>query len=153
MVLELLLSPLMKMQSLICLCFFGLGVINLEQVSLASTDITDTHVLSFKVWKQKKIDEARSNVTETKKKIKNSESHSDSFKQELVQSEVTLKVAQDLSANDYFLLYIVPRFPDNPQALVQASKHLSAKDFADILRAYQKTLEGGEVLGSNQNMP
>ena len=96
-----------------------------------------TKILTFKVWKQKKIDEARSIVNELKREGKKDD--------KLDQAQANLDVAKDLSANDYFVLYLSPQFRDNHDAFVQASKALSPRDMADIMGAYQKRLSTTDV--------
>ncbi len=65
--------------------------------------------------------------------------------QKLAQAELNLGVAKELSANDYFLLYVSPQFKNDNEALVQAAKALSPKDMADILMAYQKRLQNTDI--------
>jgi len=69
---------------------------------------------------------------------------SDSSKTRVSQAEINLTVSRDLSANDYFVLYLLPQFKDNKEALVQAARHLSPKEVAEILEAYEKILENSE---------
>jgi len=111
-------------------------------------------ILPFKVWKQKKIDEAKAVVAELKRKIKKlsqvkiDDGQGDETTQELSQATLNLAVMKELSANDYFLLYVSPQFKSDNDALLQAAKTFSAHDMADILLAYQKRLQAAEVTPS-----
>jgi hypothetical protein len=113
---------------------------------------TKVHILSYKVWKQKKLDEAKSIVASLKKEEKRQSQVKDAetddkedLSSKITQAEVNLGVAKELSANDYFLLYVSPQFKDNKDALLQAAKTLSSKDMAEILNAYQKKLSTPEI--------
>jgi len=119
---------------------------------------TKSWILPFKIWKQKKIDEAKTVVAELKRQNKKtiqgkaqvkSDNQDDEDKQgsiqQLSQAELNLGVARELSANDYFLLYVSPQFKNNNEALVQAARALSPRDMADILAAYQKRLQATDI--------
>jgi hypothetical protein len=122
------------------------------------TSGTKVRILPFKIWKQKKIDEAKTVVAELKRQNKKtiqgkaqvkSDNQDDEDKQgsiqQLSQAELNLGVARELSANDYFLLYVSPQFKNNNEALVQAARALSPRDIADILEAYQKRLQTTDI--------
>lgn len=140
--------------------FLILGSGNFSQASM-----TKARILPFKVWKQKKIDEARTVVAELKRQNKKNllvrgqikadgqddEEKQDSA-QQLSQAELNLGVARELSANDYFLLYVSPQFKNNNEALVQAARALSPRDMADILIAYQKHLQTSDI-SNNASSP
>jgi len=119
-------------------------------VSQASVS-NKSKILPFKVWKQKKVDEAKSVVSELKRQSKKfgqvkSEGNLDEkeeVQQKLSQASLNLGLARELSANDYFLLYVSPQFKGSGEALIQAAKTLTPKDMADILLAYQQQLQGG----------
>lgn len=117
---------------------------------------TKVRILPFKVWKQKKIDEAKAVVAELKHQNKKlsqikSDSQEDDEKQDtaqqLSQAELNLGVVRELSANDYFLLYVSPQFKSNNEAFVQAAKALTPRDMADILAAYQRHLQPVDISG------
>jgi hypothetical protein len=126
--------------------FFVLGFGPMGQASSSKA-----RILPFKVWKQKKIDEAKTVVSELKhhkSQIKTETSEDDEKQdaaQQLSQAELNLGVARELSANDYFLLYVSPQFKNNNDALVQAARALSPRDMADILVAYQKRLQTPDI--------
>lgn len=114
-----------------------------------------SHILPFKVWKQKKIDEAKAVVSELKRemrKVPNIKVDEDEDQMTLghrmTQAELNLGVVRELSANDYFVLYVSPQFKGNAEALSEAAKKLSPKDVADILSAYEKRLQAPEVYGA-----
>jgi hypothetical protein len=119
--------------------------------SFASANTNKVRVLPFKVWKTKKIDEAKSIVAEFKRQQRQvsqgseNEDEKQELAQKLSQSQLNLAVAKELSANDYFLLYVSPQFKDNPSAFLEAAKTLSAKDTAEILGAYQKRLQASDA--------
>jgi hypothetical protein len=130
---------------LILLMTVGIG-----QPGLASLK---PRILPFKVWKQKKIDEAKAVVLELKHdhrkqtQVKSSEDGGDEPQdeaQKLSQAELNLGLTRELSANDYFLLYVSPQFKGNTEALAQAAKTLSPRDIADILSAYEKKLQASD---------
>jgi hypothetical protein len=127
----------------------GLVILSFSGITPAALANIKPRILPFKVWKQKKIDEAKSVVLELKhdrrkqsqvKNEDNSEDQQDEA-QKLSQAELNLGLTKELSANDYFLLYVSPQFKGNSEALTQAAKTLSPKDMADILNAYQKKLQ------------
>ncbi|CAM5999563.1 unnamed protein product [Sphagnum balticum] len=124
---------------IVFLIFFSFG----NQITAA----TKPHILPFKVWKQKKIDEAR--AIEAELKYQSHKNLDDDAKQDLnqkiSQAGLNVGVMKDLSANDYFLLYVAPQFKDNDEALIQAAKTLSPRDVVDILNAYQRKLQSPEV--------
>lgn len=111
-------------------------------------------ILPFKVWKQKKVDEAKSIVNDLKREMKkisgaktiDEEENKEDIVRKLYQAELNLGVVKELSANDYFVLYVTPQFKNSPDVLNQAAKTLKAKDVADILSAYQKKLQAPDVL-------
>ncbi len=127
----------------------------------APVKAASTPLLSYKVWKLKKVDEAKSIVVELEhqmKKINNArftetavEEDKASVERKLFQAKLNLEVIRGLSANDYFVLYVAPLFKDDPHALLKAAKTLSPKEVADILGAYQKKLSSPEVVGIKTN--
>jgi len=120
-----------------------------------------TKILPFKVWKQKKIDEAKAIVSELrhdrkKTQVKPSEDLTDEQQeqaQKLSQAELNLGLVKELSANDYFLLYVAPQFKGNSEALTQAAKTLSPRDMADILSAYQKRIQTSDSYSESETPP
>jgi hypothetical protein len=139
----------MKTALLLFLCFFVAAPIEAS---------TKSRILPFKVWKQKKIDEAKSVVSELKRDLKkisqvkhidiDEEADKENLVRKLYQAELNLGVVKELSANDYFVLYVTPQFKNNSEALLQAAKALKSKDVADILSAYQRKLQAPEVVGA-----
>ena len=122
----------------------------------AESSPSKIRILPYKMWKQKKIDEAKSVVEEFKRDIRRSTHVRNEIDEEevavkrrkLSQAEINMGVAKELTANDYFVLYVSPQFKDDTDALQQAAKHLSAKDVAEILNGYQKTIQSA---GNNLN--
>jgi hypothetical protein len=114
-----------------------------------------SRILPFKAWKHKKIDEAKSIVSELRRESRRigairdaDDENRDTLGHRISQAELNLGVARDLSANDYFVLYVAPQFKDNMEAFTEAAKSLSAKDMAEILSAYQKRLQPVDVFGA-----
>ena len=134
-------------------------VISVFSFSFTAAANTHVHILTYKVWKHKKIDEALSVVNELNRELKKMSNVKDDgaledradLNHQKTQAELNLGVAKELSANDYFVLYVAPQFKDNVEALGQAAKNLSPKDVADILSAYQKRLQAGEAYGAKTN--
>jgi len=132
----------------------------LAQQGLASIK---PRILPFKVWKQKKIDEAKAVVLELKHdrkkqtQVKSTEDGVDDQQQDeaqkLSQAELNLGLTRELSANDYFLLYVSPQFKGNTEALMQAARTLSPRDMADILSAYQKRLQASDSYNGSDAPP
>jgi hypothetical protein len=131
----------------------------LTQPALASIK---PRLLPFKVWKQKKIDEAKAVVMELKHdrkkqtQVKLPEEQVDDQQdnsQKLSQAELNLGLTKDLSANDYFLLYISPQFKGNTEALIRAAKTLSPRDMADILSAYQRKIQASDTYNGSDSPP
>ncbi|MDZ4676499.1 MAG: hypothetical protein SGI74_03230 [Oligoflexia bacterium] len=113
-------------------------------------------MLSYKVWKQKKITDSQALLTELKKEIRKynnpknpeEEEYLSSLNLRLSHAELNWGVIQELSANDYFLLYLAPQAKNNYEALKSAAKTLSPSDMADILEAYQRKLQAPELVGA-----
>lgn len=59
--------------------------------------------------------------------------------QRLQQAQLNLEIAQELSVNDYFVLYL-SRFKERA-AFQEAARKLSVDEAADLMIAYQKSLD------------
>ena len=58
--------------------------------------------------------------------------------QHLSQAQLNYEIAQELSVNDYFVLYL-SQFKER-SALTEAARKLSVEETADLMAAYQKAL-------------
>lgn len=103
----------------------------------------ETSVVGFQSWKSARVDEARNAleklqdaVSAKDKKLKNKP-----VDPKVQQAQVGVAIAQELTVNDYFLLYL--RQFKHKEALVEAAKKLSPDEIADLLIAYQKHLAAG----------
>lgn len=110
-------------------------------VFLASS-LTQANVLSFKEWKTRRIVEAKSLITQIKLE-KNLEA--DVQRHRLLQIEMKLQAAKELSPNDYFHLYIMENLKTKPEEIRSVVKKLSKNELAEILNGYvnqTKTMSG-----------
>jgi hypothetical protein len=115
----------------------------------------DIGVLGFQAWKASRIDEAKKGIEKAQTDISAQGAKSPEAKvtkaqegarlqkgvradQRLQQAQLNLETAQDLSVNDYFVLYL-NQFKDR-SAFVEAAQKLNAVEAADLMMAYQKHL-------------
>lgn len=63
--------------------------------------------------------------------------------QRLQQAQLNLEIAQELNVNDYFVLYL-SRFKER-SAFQEAARKLSVEEAADLMIAYQKSLDSSAV--------
>lgn len=96
-------------------------------------------VVSFKVWKAQKIQQAQGSLKTAKKA-----STSPANKARLKQAKTNLLIAQELSPNDYFILYLAPKYQGNAKALEVAARFMSRQELAEILVGYSNTLQTRE---------
>lgn len=94
-------------------------------------------VLSFKDWRIRRIQEAADAVKRVQKERNSNQKTGARGYTRLEQAHLNLKIAQSLSAHDYFLFYLSDRFKGNKQALEQAAKKLTPADMAEIMAYYQ----------------
>lgn len=124
----------------------------------------ESNVLGFQAWKASRIDEAKTalekltteggmdrpmpsgtpgNAARIDKRVepaKPAQAHRNDPK--LQQAELNVEVAQELTVNDYFVLYL-NQFKDK-EALLEAAKKLSPEEVAELMMAYRKNLNGAE---------
>lgn len=130
---------------------------------------SDLNVLGFQAWKTSRIEDAKNAVdrlsdqekeaaTPTPKSARKNKhevgnrlqvaSKNGRNDQRLQQAQINLEMAQELTVNDYFVLYL-SQFKQK-EAFIEAAKKLSAEESADLMMSYQKRLSSGENdLGSN----
>lgn len=112
-------------------------------------------LLSFKVWKTMRVDEAKANLERIQieatriqagvinvdtRGIKSGVRSRQKIEQEISQAKMNVEINQDLTVNDYFILYL-GQF-QGPEALVEAAKKLSPEEIAELLGAYRRHLTG-----------
>jgi hypothetical protein len=68
------------------------------------------------------------------------------FERRLEQARLNVEIAQDLTVNDYFVLYLKPF--KSKEAFLAAARKLSPDEMGELMLAYQKQLAGdaGEAL-------
>jgi hypothetical protein len=98
-------------------------------------------VVSFKVWKAQKIQLAQTTLKSAKK---TAVSATPAGRARLKQAKTNLLIAQELSPNDYFILYLAPKYQGNAKALEVAARFMSRQELAEILVGYSKTLQTRE---------
>ena len=131
-------------------------------VSSASAGVAEAPVLGFQAWKTSRVDEARSNLeklqaekpsqalsTMTGSRASEKKNQSEQVRalalrvprtdQKVQQAQLALEIAQELTINDYFVLYL-SQFKNNREAYVEAAKKLSPEESADLMMSYQKRL-------------
>jgi hypothetical protein len=97
-------------------------------------------VLSFKHWKAQKVTQAKSVVVQVRREMKSFSVLPPSLKARYKQALTNVSIAKELSPNDYFVLYIGPRFKGNTKAIAEATKGLSKEEIAEILVGYSDQL-------------
>lgn len=110
--------------------------------------IKRVQVLSFQAWKLKKVNEAKSQVTDLRVELKKvshygnlDEAGIEQVRRRLYQAELNVGVMEELSGNDYLLLYIFPQFKNRKDVLAIAAKSLNSKEWVDVLMGYQAKTE------------
>lgn len=123
-------------------------------------------VMGFQAWKASRIEEAKTQIdriqgeagadkaqgerapgekmpvmkgAETKTLPKDRLQKSPRIDQRLQQAQLNLEIAQELSVNDYFVLYL-SRFKER-SAFQEAARKLSVDEAADLMIAYQRSLD------------
>ncbi|MES2963194.1 MAG: hypothetical protein V4760_04830 [Bdellovibrionota bacterium] len=123
-------------------------------------------VMGFQAWKASRVEEAKTQIdriqgeagvdkvtgerapgeknpvvkgAETKSLAKDRLQKSPRIDQRLQQAQLNLEIAQELSVNDYFVLYLSP-FKDR-SAFQEAARKLSVDETADLMLAYQRSLD------------
>jgi hypothetical protein len=112
----------------------------------------EAEILSFQAWKSARVDEARTNIDKIQSDKSGSAAAAASPKgaastglirpartdQRLAQAQSGLEVAQELSVNDYFVLYLSQM--RGREAFVEAAKKLTPEESAELMMSYQKHL-------------
>jgi len=111
-------------------------------------------ILSYADWKQEKVHVASEQVSATKNKLHNLRARAKGYKdpqiagirQQLNQHEFNLEVAKDLGVVDYIVLYLSTK--DSAEGLKLAAMKMSAKETAQLLKAYLNAIKPGEEQGT-----
>jgi methionine-rich copper-binding protein CopC len=131
----------------------------------ASVAHADTSVQSFQAWKTSRVDEARAtieklqserpttvaakildkkttdgNKTDASARLQTAQK-SGRVDQRLQQAQLNLEVAQELTINDYFVLYLSQL--KSREQFIEAAKKLNPDEAADLMMSYQKHLTIG----------
>lgn len=89
--------------------------------------------LSFEKWKTRRVAEKASIVAQ----IKRDKSLAPEQKQSrLMRANLNLQTEKDLSPEDYFHLYLLTQFKDQPNKARETIQSLSKKELADIVISY-----------------
>lgn len=99
-------------------------------------------VVSFKEWKKSKTAETQLAITQLETLEKSSPSQFGPEAQaKLKQARTNLEITKDLNAQDYFVLYLSPRFENDQQAYTKAVQMMAAEEVAEILIGYDRVIE------------
>jgi hypothetical protein len=110
------------------------------------TPVAAPQVLSFKDWKSSRIDESQRVIDKMSAEAIGSTKASQAAMvagkpgraAKLQQALQNAEIAQELTVNDYFVLYL-SQF-HTKDAFVEAAKRLSPEELAELMMAYQKAL-------------
>ncbi len=110
---------------------------------ISAVAFADDHVMNFKEWQENRIREAQGSLVRIQIERADSiakDNHKVSSS-DVQQVKINVEIAKELTANDYFVLYIVPKLETDKSALLKAVQGMSSTEIADILRAYEGNLE------------
>jgi len=115
-------------------------------VLLLVTQIADAStVLSFQKWKGHRIQEAKSlhlQISSDLDKIDKADATKRELEEaRLSQAKLNIDIARELTAADYFVLYLTKAFSGNRRAMMKAIRGMKPADIADILSAYEESLK------------
>ena len=99
-------------------------------------------VVSFKDWKKSKIAEVQAVISQLEAMERQAPAQFGQDEQsKLKQARTNLDITKDLNAQDYFVLYLSPRFQNDQQAYTKAVQMMSADEVAQILMGYDRVIE------------
>src|SRR5690606_34678487 len=104
-------------------------------VFLVSTNLF-ANPLSFQQWKSRRVTEKESVVEQIKQ---NKSLKTEARQKKLTQALANIETEKDLSPEDYFHLYLVELFKNNPNGAREAAKTLSKEELAAIIVSYINT--------------
>jgi hypothetical protein len=128
---------------------------------VASSNVFASGLLSYKEWKQEKIQNANFQLIAKKAQIQSLKSKLtypdfarspklQTLQQEANQLEWNLEVAQDLAVKDYLVLYLAPQ--QDEKRFVKAAAKLTVSDVAEVLDSYTKSIEAPKIRGQNSRL-
>ncbi len=99
-----------------------------------------SQMMSYKEWKSLKIEQAQKKLAKTLKKSSFTKrtAESNQLNREL---RSNLEIAKQLSAADYFNLYLSPQLSEGKKADAKALKSLTPAQIAEILSSYAAQLK------------
>ncbi len=136
--------------------FTMIALISMTLLSAANAEISQgVGVVGFQAWKTSRVEEAKLQLEKVKaeapaaakiaelKPVKSAQDSSRMQKgsradQRLEQAQLNVEIAEELSVNDYFVLYL-NQFKDR-SAFLEAAQKLNSTEAADLMMAYQKHL-------------
>lgn len=99
-------------------------------------------VVSFKEWKKAKALESQLAIQQLEVIEKTTPAQFGPDEQsKLKQAKTNLEITKDLNAQDYFVLYLSPKFQNDQQAYTKAVQMMSAEEVAQILLGYDRVIE------------
>jgi hypothetical protein len=108
-------------------------------------------VVSYKVWKAQKVQQAKSSLSRIQKEEKRRSTSA--VKVRLKQAKTNMAIAKELTPNDYFVLYLGPKYKGNGKALEVAARFMSRQELAEILVGYSNQLHQRDDLPSPSYPP
>lgn len=118
----------------------------------AYSDSARVELLSFKDWKQQKIQAAKTQVFSNVSMNTEAQGLSIGKINKINQLRWNLEVAEDLSVSDYLLLYLSQQ--KNLNRYKEAATKLSIDEVASLLEAYAHAVEGNKPSGTDiQHLP
>ena len=125
-------------------------IILLAAVTTGEWARADVSVVSFQAWKTSRIEETRTALEKLQQQEKPAAmgkkpdakilAAAKNLKSDpkFQQAQLNLEIAQELTVNDYFILYL-SQF-NAREAFVEAARKLSPEESADLMMSYQKTM-------------
>lgn len=146
----------------------ALSILSIAFFAIQSSAQSEAPVIGFQGWKNARVEEAKSALeriqtssdrspSQGAKPAEARERRNDSVTppsrlqslqknpradQRLQQAQLNLEIAQELSVNDYFVLYL-SQFK-NRESFVEAAKRLTPEEAAELMMAYQRSLRSHE---------
>lgn len=106
-------------------------------------------VIGFQAWKDARVEEARTALERIEKAAPPAPAKKNARApklkvdvKQLQQAQLNLEVAQELTVNDYFVLYL-SQFKTR-ESFIEAAKKLTPEDAAELMMAYQKQISTSE---------
>lgn len=101
--------------------------------------------LSFPEWKSQKIQQAKLALNFESKKASKNGSGAPHTTQRHKELKYNLRIAQQLTASDYFQLYLAPEIARSNRVDERAVKSMSSAQLAEVLLNYAASLNPPEV--------